>query len=158
KYLTEFFMWMSFGGVVGGLLNSLFAPVMFDGYYEYPLAMVVACLLLPPLSNEEESKWGIILDSALAGLFVLVGTLLIVLRLLDEDLGFQKMDFRRYAWHVIAIFGLLALGVWYLTRTGKKDVLVRAMDLILPITLAFLTIGLIWGMGSDYLVKRVLEV
>jgi hypothetical protein len=157
KYLTEFFMWMSFGGVVGGLLNSLFAPVMFDGYYEYPLAMVIACMLLPALSNEEESKWGLVLDSALAGLFVLVGTLLIVLRLFDEDLGFQRMELNKYRWFVFAVFGVGILGTWYLLKS-KKDTLVRIMDLVLPVTLAFLTIGLIWGMGSDYLTKNVLEV
>jgi len=46
KYLTEFFFWMSVGGVVGGLFNAIFAPIVFQyGLWEYPIAMVFACLL-----------------------------------------------------------------------------------------------------------------
>lgn len=42
--LTEFYLWMSVGGVVGGLFNALVAPVLFNGIAEYPLAIVLACL------------------------------------------------------------------------------------------------------------------
>src|SRR5262249_52371989 len=51
KYLTEFFLWMSVGGVVGGLFNALFAPLVFNSLAEYQVAMVAACLLLPPLMD-----------------------------------------------------------------------------------------------------------
>lgn len=44
KYLTEFYLWMSIGGVLGGLFNALFAPVVFTTLIEYPLIMVVALL------------------------------------------------------------------------------------------------------------------
>ncbi len=156
KYLTEFFMWMSFGGVVGGLLNSLVAPVLFDGYYEYPLIMVLACMLLPHLSNESESAWGLILDFALAGLFLLVGCLLMVLRLVDDDLGFSGAKVENFSWHIIGAFLLITIGLWHLFRTGKERA-TRIMDLVLPVTLAILTVGLIWGLNSDYLTEAVLE-
>lgn len=42
--LTEFYLWMSVGGVIGGLFNALLAPVIFRVVLEYPLAIVVACL------------------------------------------------------------------------------------------------------------------
>ncbi len=42
--LTEFYLWMSVGGVVGGLFNALLAPVIFSGIVEYPLAIVLSCL------------------------------------------------------------------------------------------------------------------
>jgi hypothetical protein len=49
KHLTEFFMLMSLGGVVGGIFNALFAPLAFNSLAEYPIALVLTCLLLPPL-------------------------------------------------------------------------------------------------------------
>ncbi len=53
KHLTEFYLLMSVGGVVGGLFNALFAPVFITaGIYEYPIAMALACLLRPNLVEE----------------------------------------------------------------------------------------------------------
>ncbi len=45
--LTEFYLWMSLGGVVGGVLSSIVAPLIFNSVYEYPLAMLAAVLLRP---------------------------------------------------------------------------------------------------------------
>lgn len=43
--LTEFFLWVSAGGVLGGLFNTLVAPALFSGIWEYPLALVATVLL-----------------------------------------------------------------------------------------------------------------
>lgn len=43
--LTEFYLWMSVGGVLGGLFNTLLAPLLFNSVVEYPLALVAACSL-----------------------------------------------------------------------------------------------------------------
>ena len=43
--LTEFYLLMSLGGVVGGALTALVAPVIFNDVVEYPLAIVLALLL-----------------------------------------------------------------------------------------------------------------
>ncbi len=46
KHLTEFYFWMSLGGVLGGLFNALFSPIVFQhGIWEYPIAMAFACCL-----------------------------------------------------------------------------------------------------------------
>jgi hypothetical protein len=47
-HLTEFYLWMSAGGVLGGLFNVLLAPLLFTTVTEYPLVLVLACLLLEP--------------------------------------------------------------------------------------------------------------
>lgn len=44
-YLTGFYLWMSFGGALGGLFAALVAPKIFSEVYEYPLilALTLAC-------------------------------------------------------------------------------------------------------------------
>lgn len=49
-HLTEFYIWLSMGGVLGGLLNAMVAPLVFSWVAEYPLVMAAACMLRP--------RWG----------------------------------------------------------------------------------------------------
>jgi len=46
--LTEFYLWISFGGVLGGIFNALVAPVIFSTVVEFPLVLIFAALLRPP--------------------------------------------------------------------------------------------------------------
>jgi len=46
RQLTEFYLLISVGGVLGGLFNALVAPAVFSSLVEYPLAMVLACVLV----------------------------------------------------------------------------------------------------------------
>jgi hypothetical protein len=45
--LTEFYLLLSVGGVLGGVFNSLLAPALFSTVVEFPLVMVLAALLRP---------------------------------------------------------------------------------------------------------------
>lgn len=47
KYLTGFYLWVSVGGMLGGVFNSLIAPVVFTTVFEYPLILVLGAILLP---------------------------------------------------------------------------------------------------------------
>lgn len=47
EHLTEFFLIMAAGGVLGGLFNSILAPLVFNDVYEYPIAMIAALILRP---------------------------------------------------------------------------------------------------------------
>jgi SAM-dependent methyltransferase len=42
--LTEFYLLMSIGGVLGGAFNGLVAPVVFHDLYEYPIAIGLVCI------------------------------------------------------------------------------------------------------------------
>jgi hypothetical protein len=46
-HLTEFYLWISFGGMLGGVFNSLLAPQMFNSILEYPLVLALAALVRP---------------------------------------------------------------------------------------------------------------
>jgi hypothetical protein len=50
--LTEFYLLMSVGGVLGGLFNGIAAPLLFHDVIEHKLAMVFACFLLPAIGNQ----------------------------------------------------------------------------------------------------------
>jgi hypothetical protein len=49
--LTEFYLWTSFGGVLGGIFAGLLAPHLFNRTYEYPILIVMALLTLPGALN-----------------------------------------------------------------------------------------------------------
>jgi hypothetical protein len=50
QYLTAFYMWMSAGGVIGGIFAGLIAPNVFSWVLEYPLLVVFAILCRPGLA------------------------------------------------------------------------------------------------------------
>ncbi len=60
--LTEFYLAMSVGGVLGGAFNAFLAPVLFNGVWEYPAVLVLACLARPwsraPLSIHDKAWLG----------------------------------------------------------------------------------------------------
>ena len=49
RYLTEFYLWLAFGGALGGVFNALAAPMLFDRVVEYVPMVVLACFLRPSL-------------------------------------------------------------------------------------------------------------
>ncbi|MCO6432185.1 MAG: fused MFS/spermidine synthase, partial [Deltaproteobacteria bacterium] len=46
--LTEFYLLLSVGGALGGVFNALLAPVLFNGIWEYAIALVLAALAAWP--------------------------------------------------------------------------------------------------------------
>jgi hypothetical protein len=57
KYLTGFYVALSFGGMVGGLFAGLIAPYTFSWIAEYPILLALAALCRPPGGNERFSRW-----------------------------------------------------------------------------------------------------
>lgn len=58
-HLAQFYVWLSLGGVLGGIFNALIAPLVFNSVIEYPLAIVLSCLLLPQTAETEEALVGL---------------------------------------------------------------------------------------------------
>jgi hypothetical protein len=60
KYLTGFYVALSFGGMVGGLFAGLIAPYAFSWIAEYPILLALAALCRPPGGKERfvsRSSW-----------------------------------------------------------------------------------------------------
>lgn len=45
--LTEFYLWISLGGMLGGVFNALIAPAVFSSVVEYPIVLVLAAAVRP---------------------------------------------------------------------------------------------------------------
>ncbi|MGY4253177.1 hypothetical protein ACVI1L_000245 [Bradyrhizobium sp. USDA 4516] len=57
KYLTGFYVALSFGGMVGGLFAGLVAPFTFSWVAEYPILLALAALCRPPGGAERLPRW-----------------------------------------------------------------------------------------------------
>ncbi len=155
RHLTEYFLWMSVGGVVGGLFNSLVAPLAFNSLAEYPLAMLAACLLLPTAPRPEGgSPWARRADWSMAGLFVLLGVVLMLLRYRDHDVSLRALATPSWLWAPVALF---AVAAGMVVRALRANALgeERWLDLALPLALGVLLAGLYFGLLSDTLWPHV---
>ncbi|MFI4933715.1 MAG: spermidine synthase [Caulobacterales bacterium] len=67
--LTEFYIWMSVGGVVGGAFNAFVAPAIFNSVVEYPALLVASCLVRPWGEGRARLwEWAVALAGALIAL------------------------------------------------------------------------------------------
>ena len=59
--LSEFYLWISTGGVLGGLFNAILSPLLFHSALEFPLVLILAALVYPRLTGPKtpatESVW-----------------------------------------------------------------------------------------------------
>jgi hypothetical protein len=154
KYLTGYFLWMSVGGVLGGLFNGLAAPLIFTGIVEYELVMMLACFLAPPLGPTKESTWGRRADVVLASLFAGIGVVLLLLRSRDHNLSADMLASGPWPWELAALVLGLAIAVVPALRAREKK-FDHWMDLVLPVSLALLLIGLSLGLAASTVFPRV---
>jgi hypothetical protein len=57
RYLTGFYVALSFGGMVGGLFAGLIAPFAFSWIAEYPILLALAALCRPAAGEERLPRW-----------------------------------------------------------------------------------------------------
>src|SRR5467141_1505017 len=57
KYLTGFYVALSFGGMIGGLFAGLIAPFAFSWIAEYPILLALAALCRPSGGEERLPRW-----------------------------------------------------------------------------------------------------
>jgi hypothetical protein len=71
KHLTAFYMWMSFGGVVGGIFAGLVAPNVFNSVLELPMLIVLAILCRPGLELPTDTRTRLLWVGAVAFVAIL---------------------------------------------------------------------------------------
>jgi hypothetical protein len=111
RFLTEFYLWVAVGGVLGGLFNALLAPSLFQGrVLEYPLALLLACSLAPgPKTSGSTSSVTRWLDLLMpAGLGVLTLTLMLLLGAFDSPEEWRRSR--------VFVYGGVAVGCYLCVR------------------------------------------
>jgi hypothetical protein len=125
RHLTEFYLWMSVGGVLGGVFTALVAPVVFTSVLEYPITLVLGCLLVRRPKATASTARQRLLDFALPAGLGLAGAGLVSL--------VQTGDPETARGHMGLVFGLLVLVCFAFSRRpvrfglGIAAVLVAAL-------------------------------
>lgn len=119
-HLTEFYLWLSVGGVLGGAFNALLAPLIFNSVAEYPLVVALACAVALREPGEATGSWRADLAAAVA-----LGAVAVAL-----VLGVQATRFRADAAVSGLVFGLPALGAFLLSRRPRRFALAIAALLL----------------------------
>jgi len=126
--LTEFYLWVAVGGMLGGLFNTLLAPIVFTtGILEYPIGLALACLLRANNSRSQTRfKTEIVMLAALTIVAVLFAAFLrneiqnpaVVIVVMALTLPYFVRS-ARPAWLAAAVALLLMAGTVGLARPGE---------------------------------------
>ncbi len=123
--LTEFYLWTSFGGVLGGVFAGIAAPHLFNYTYEYPILIVAALVVLPGLFAGSarhvirEAAPGLIAAAVVLALWLMTSARLplaaeapmqVALVALAALMLFQAQRPARFAG--LVVFAFLVTGLW----------------------------------------------
>jgi hypothetical protein len=123
--LTEFYLWTSFGGVLGGVFAGIAAPHLFNYTYEYPILIAAALAVLPGLFAGgarhviREAAPGLIAAAVVLALWFLISARLplaaewpmqVALVALSTLMLFQAKRPARFA--SLVVFAFLLTGLW----------------------------------------------
>lgn len=128
QHLTEFYLWMSAGGVLGGIFAALIAPQIFAEVFEYPLLLALSFACRPgALDLRRESQ---------RSLALLVGLVVVVAALIHWGPAFaSKYQIDFHGWGstagIAAALGLVALAAW----RHPPHLLIVAMGLYMTVVL-----------------------
>jgi spermidine synthase len=70
-HLTEYYLWIALGGLLGGVFNVLLAPLLYSTVLEYPFALIIAFGLRPGGRGQLATLRALALDLALPAVLAL---------------------------------------------------------------------------------------
>jgi SAM-dependent methyltransferase len=126
--LTEFYLLMSLGGVVGGAFTALLAPVIFPTVWEYPLVLVLVGLARP---------WGKGPYSLRDAWFVLSAAFMVLL----PPIGMEVIRTNKALWPIFSDTNLLQLAQLILGAAAICAFMVRERALMFTAVLAMIALS-----------------
>jgi hypothetical protein len=139
KYLTSFYLWLSFGGALGGIFVGVVGPTMFDQYYEMHIGLVsTAALALYVFSRDQKLEMRGNKLVILVGLWVAVAVCAVIIGGSVNPVAFGWVRALVVGVGVISVFAVLyALG----TRKAEEGSRFVAGKKRLTWSIAVLAIG-----------------
>lgn len=135
--LTAFYVWMAFGGMLGGAFNTLLAPWLFTGIHEYPIVLALACLArsTPMYRRGQLEPWGFFVVCGVVPL--VVGAALWLSGRMPPGVSFAAVLIlsaiipgvlsaatnRRTPFNALAIIAVAALMIASSTRSARGEVI-----------------------------------
>ena len=148
--LTEFYLYLSLGGVTGGVLVALVAPVVFDSVLEYPIALVLAAALLPRVLGQAVPEGGRIRLRDLALAALIAAAVLFT----GPVLAFAGLPMPTYVWTGL----LVSLAAVALSRRGRPPAFALCIAaLLLAAVSPIWSDDTVWTGRSFFGVYRVSE-
>ena len=122
--LTDFYLSMSLGGVIGGAFNAFVAPVLFNAVWEYPIVLGLVCLARPwGRGRPDMWGWGALISAAISLGVVLMPwiTGMTTIILLLAVTGAAAFLLRRRGWIYAVIILALGLASYQQLFKGKRQ-------------------------------------
>ncbi|MBX9591083.1 MAG: fused MFS/spermidine synthase [Hyphomonadaceae bacterium] len=133
RYLTEFYLWMSFGGALGGMFTALVAPKIFNQIFEYPLLLALSMACRPgalKLSDDKEKRKD---ELVVLWLIAAVGILAIMwIPTIAQNMRFQFGEWGTTPLVVIFLVAILIFSVQFPPRQLVAALLVAVALAWLP--------------------------
>ncbi len=134
RHLTEFYMWMSVGGVLGGLFAALIAPKIFSEVFEYPLLLALSFACRPgALDFSSGGREGLKRDAAWIAAIFIFG--LLAIYWVPRISSVYQLDFKGFGATpvVVGIFAAASLVFWaYPKRQLAAALLMYLAVVLLP--------------------------
>ncbi len=90
KYLTTYYLMISLGGAIGGLLVGLLAPYVLTGYFELQIGLI-ACALLLLYRTARTTWWAMLVSAAVVG-----GTVWGASKAIDDQVAGARVMLRNF--------------------------------------------------------------
>jgi len=137
-HLTEFYLWLSVGGVLGGFFNALIAPLIFNQVYEY--YVVVFTVLFLALAVLVRKPHGARVSQAppFAGMVTVFTCLLFVFLMVDMVMSRPISEALRRNYALITVICVVITGAFALFKPGKASRGVAIYTLIIGLAGNFL--------------------
>jgi hypothetical protein len=134
-HLTEFYLWMSLGGVLGGMFAALLAPQLFNAVWEFPLLLVLGMLARPGVMARLQRADAVELAWAAAAIALVAAALKLLLGAGLATPG--RVDFVR----LLMALGCALLAVINFHRPQRQAGLVALAGLAIVLLPATMTRG-----------------
>jgi hypothetical protein len=122
--LTEFYLWIAVGGLLGGVFNAVIAPAVFPVLIEYPLMIVAAAFLLAGQDDSRSWRRDAIWTAAILALAI------------GAQVFAERMDWTQRGAVLFVQAGLPCIAVLFLVARPRRFALALA---------AVIAVGGFWG-------------